>query len=82
MGNVRCYMVQRFSAVPVYPVIWCCPALLGTSASCTSFYSQKSRISQYWLPVDYKPTHPQFDSRWYTFGFIPDVVTNCKVLPG
>ena len=37
--------------------------------------------SQYWLPVDYKSTHPQFDSRWYTFGFIQDVVTNCKVLP-
>ena len=29
-----------------------------------------------------KSTDPQLDSRWYTFGFIPDVVTNCKVLPG
>ena len=43
---------------------------------------QYQRISQYWLPVDYESTDPQFDSRWYTFGFILDVVTNCKVLPG
>ena len=35
-----------------------------------------------WLAVDYKFTDPQLDSWWYTFGFIPDVVTNCKVLPG
>ena len=43
-------------------------------------YRYDSRMSQYWLPVDSKPTDPPFDSRWYTSGFIPDVVTNCKVL--
>ena len=29
-----------------------------------------------------KSTDPRFDSRWYTFGFIPDVATNCKAFPG
>ena len=38
-------------------------------------------LQHYWLPVDYS-TDPQFDSRWYTFGFTPNVVTNCKILPG
>ena len=50
------------------------------TSSCTAL--QVLNICQYWLPVDYKFTDPQFDSRWYTFGFIPDVVTNCKAIPG
>ena len=37
--------------------------------------------TRYWLPVHYKSSDPQYDSRWYTFGFILDVVTNCRVLP-
>ena len=50
-------------------------------ATCRSL-TANSRISQYWLPVNYKFTDPQFNFRWYSFKFIPDVVTNCKVLPG
>ena len=32
--------------------------------------------------VDSQSTYPQFNPKWYTFGLNPDVVTNCKILPG